>query len=193
MFMFDELRQFADLFCVHPIRWGFCGGWATDLFIGRTTRPHKDIDVAILRRDQLGCQKFLLNRGWELATASDARLSPWIEGQFLELPLHAIWCTKADSSPSFFEILLNEADESSLQFRRNRTITVPIVSAFVQCENGLSILAPEIVLLYKAAISSAESQTDFHNALPHLNTFRRDWLRSSLTSMYPRHEWIESL
>ena len=29
--------------------WWVAGGWALDLFLGRMTRPHHDVDVAILR------------------------------------------------------------------------------------------------------------------------------------------------
>jgi hypothetical protein len=32
--------------------WGIAGGWALDLFVGRESRAHADIDVALLRRDQ---------------------------------------------------------------------------------------------------------------------------------------------
>jgi len=39
------------------------GGWAIDLYIGRITRVHKDIEIAILRRDQLALHKYM--NGWE--------------------------------------------------------------------------------------------------------------------------------
>jgi hypothetical protein len=32
-----------------PGPWGVGGGWAIDLFIGRKTRPHANVDIAILR------------------------------------------------------------------------------------------------------------------------------------------------
>jgi len=31
--------------------WGFAGGWAIDLLVGASTRPHADVDVALLRQD----------------------------------------------------------------------------------------------------------------------------------------------
>ena len=30
----------------------FFGGWAVDLWVGRLTRPHEDIDVLVWRRDE---------------------------------------------------------------------------------------------------------------------------------------------
>jgi DNA-binding transcriptional LysR family regulator len=32
--------------------WCIAGGWAIDLFLGRQTRPHKDVEIAIFRDDQ---------------------------------------------------------------------------------------------------------------------------------------------
>ncbi|HEV2736058.1 MAG TPA: hypothetical protein VGV85_14520, partial [Longimicrobiaceae bacterium] len=32
--------------------WCVAGGWALDLFLGRATRPHADVDLALFRDDQ---------------------------------------------------------------------------------------------------------------------------------------------
>jgi len=32
-------------------KWGIAGGWAIDLFIGKETRLHSDIEVALFRED----------------------------------------------------------------------------------------------------------------------------------------------
>jgi len=45
-----------------PVRWWIAGGQAIDLFIGSSTRPHQDVDVAVLRPDQLAVQAHL--DGW---------------------------------------------------------------------------------------------------------------------------------
>jgi hypothetical protein len=34
--------------------WWIGGGWAIDLFVGSSPREHDDVDVVVLRRDQLG-------------------------------------------------------------------------------------------------------------------------------------------
>ena len=46
------IESIATLLTPLPITWGFCGGWAIDLFLNRITRSHKDVDIAILRTDQ---------------------------------------------------------------------------------------------------------------------------------------------
>ena len=37
----------------------FSGGWAIDLYLGRVTRAHHDIDMLVMRRDHLGLHKAL--------------------------------------------------------------------------------------------------------------------------------------
>ena len=43
----------------------FFGGWAVDLWVGRLTRPHEDIDVLVWRRDEGRVHKVLQGAGWD--------------------------------------------------------------------------------------------------------------------------------
>ena len=79
----------------HP--WFIAAGWAIDLYLGRITREHKDVEIAILRKDQLALRKHL--RGWEFKKVKPSsehlpkkagRLEPWKEDEFLKLPTHEI-------------------------------------------------------------------------------------------------------
>ena len=42
----------------------FFGGWAVDLWVGRLTRPHDDIDVLVWRRDEPAVDAALEAAGW---------------------------------------------------------------------------------------------------------------------------------
>jgi hypothetical protein len=42
----------------------FFGGWAVDLWVGRLTRPHEDIDVLVWRRDERRVHDALTAAGW---------------------------------------------------------------------------------------------------------------------------------
>ena len=42
----------------------FFGGWAVDLWAGRLTRPHQDIDVLAWRRDEGRVHQMLQEAGW---------------------------------------------------------------------------------------------------------------------------------
>ena len=40
------------------------GGWAVDLWVGRLTRPHEDIDVLVWRHDEARVHEALQRAGW---------------------------------------------------------------------------------------------------------------------------------
>ena len=42
----------------------FFGGWAVDLWVGRLTRPHDDIDVLVRRADEAAVDAALETAGW---------------------------------------------------------------------------------------------------------------------------------
>src|SRR5947207_12481576 len=90
------LESITTLLSPLEMTWGFCGGWAIDLFLNRITRLHKDVDVAILRTDQRLLFAFLRQQGWTLEQAVDGKLYPFQEDEFLTLPVHTIWCLKTD-------------------------------------------------------------------------------------------------
>ncbi len=47
------------------------GGWAVDLWVGRVTRPHEDIDVAAWRADYDAIGAALLAAGWRHTPVAD--------------------------------------------------------------------------------------------------------------------------
>ena len=47
------------IFSPIPIHWWIAGGWALNLYLGRITREHDDIDVVNLRSQHQLLQKYL--------------------------------------------------------------------------------------------------------------------------------------
>jgi len=194
MDQFVQLRAIAKLLADFSCLWGFCGGWAIDLFLRRATRPHPDIDVAFLRRDQFMLHSYLERRGWELHKVVNGKPLPWPADEFVELPVHEIRCTNPEFSPDAFEALLNEAEGDDLLFRRDPAVKLPLRKAFIRSESGLPILAPEVVLLYKAKYHSHEENiTDFRNTLPHFDPARLAWLQQALRRHSPGHIWLSQM
>jgi aminoglycoside-2''-adenylyltransferase len=141
-------RDIGEIMSGFPKPWWICGGWATDVFLGRETRRHDDLDVAVLRRDQHALHSYL--RGWELRYATpEHTLEPWAGG-WLDLPVHGIWARRSPSPTSAWvcEFLLNEAADDEWVFRRNDTIRRPL-AAISAHQDGIPYLRPEIVLLYR--------------------------------------------
>jgi len=68
-----------------PAPWGIAGGWALDLFIGHESRPHADIDIAIMRTDQQQLRSRLSGRVEKVVAGE---LAEWSIGEMLERPVH---------------------------------------------------------------------------------------------------------
>lgn len=191
---FSNVIQAVKLFADYDRPWAVCGGWALDLFLKRVTRPHKDIDFAVLRRDQLTIQEYLSSRGWALEKAISGQLIPWHAGEWIDLPVHTIWCKNAQAAPDFIELLFNEVDESNFLFRRDFSITLPLEKMIISSASGIPILAPEIVLLYKSSNAEEEYYTaDFENLLPKFSLKRRNWFAIALKKLRPDHIWLKGL
>ncbi|HKY55294.1 MAG TPA: hypothetical protein VJM08_13345 [Anaerolineales bacterium] len=191
---FDEVIQVTKLLADYDRPWAICGGWAIDLFLNRVTRPHKDVDFAILRKDQLIIQEYLLSRGWTLEKAINGQLVPWQKSERIDLPIHTIWCKNPNACPDFVELLFNEVDEGDFRFRRDTSIRRPIEKMIISSASGIPILAPEIVLLYISMnVEMLPYVGDFKNVLPHLSNEARDWLTTALKTLYTDHLWLEDL
>lgn len=171
--MFPEveraLRPFAALGCAHWV----AGGWAIDLFLGRRTRPHKDVEIALARDDQA---RLLRLPG--LASIERGARAPW-RGERLELPAHQLLAHFADGAD--VEVLLNEFDASDWIYRRDPSIRLS------RSRFDALWLPPEVVLLYKSKDPRPEDDQDFAAAFPHLAADQRRWL---LDAIGPRHRWL---
>lgn len=191
---FDEIHQAVQVFADYDRLWTVCGGWGIDLFLNHVTGSHKDIDFAILRKDQLIVQEYLLCRGWTLEKAVSGELVLWQTGEWIDLPVHTIWCKNPGASPDFIELLFNEVDSTNFLYRRDTSLTLPLEKMIISSLPGIPVLAPEVVLLYKSARPEDPSASvDFKNVLTELSSEACDWLAIALNKSYTDHVWLKHL
>jgi len=177
------------LFQDFPGAWCIAGGWAIDLFAGRPSRLHTDIDIQIDRNALPMLHRYL--PGW-LLYAAHGELTPWAIGAPFPEEVHDIWCRRA-GNPWEFQLMVVEIDEREWVFRRDARIRGPR-DAMILSIDGLPILAPEIQLLYKSKLPNRpKDERDFRHVLPHLSTGKRQWLRSCLILLYGDHPWMPML
>jgi hypothetical protein len=171
-------------------RWGVCGGWAIDLFIGHQSRAHADIDIAILRDDQRRLRECLSDAGVEKVV--DGQLVPWDAGERLELPTHEVHVSWPDGF--HLEFLLNEWDRATGEwvFRRDPRIRRAAEAVF-SMGRGMPHLAPEVVLLYKSKGPGPKDDADFSVAVGLMGGEQRAWLRDAIVRTQPEHRWAEVL
>jgi hypothetical protein len=185
----EVASELSDL----PCRWWIAGGWAIDLHLGHQSRAHADIDVLILRADQVVVQRHLA--GWDLHAADPpGTLRPWADGEILAPPVHDVWCRRSPSSPWSLQLMIDETEDDHWVYRRDTRIRRPLTDLDGPASNSeRQVLSPEIQLLYKSAQPRDKDEADFQAVLADLHPPQRRWLQESLTVVSPGHPWLDRL
>jgi hypothetical protein len=196
--------------------WFLCGGWAVDAWLGRQTRDHGDVDIAVFQHDQRAIFEHL--SGWALVghdpNVADDTTEQW-NGRYLDLPAHIhvptlgsplATSTTVRHTAFEFEFLLNKRADHDWILHRELHLTVPVDRAIRHSSWGAPTATPEVVLFHKAGgnLTLAEleaggdglrprDQQDFLALLPALTSPQRTWLRGALAKVQPGHPWIPRL
>src|SRR5581483_182689 len=149
---FHVVLETAKFLAELPKPWFVAGGWAIDLYLNRSLRNHKDVDISVFRHDQLVIQEYFNERGWQLRkyVGNSVELEPWLTGEQLELPDRGIRAERSYQHSTTIDILLSETNGKQWLFHQDSRITHPIETISVYSALGVPILCPEIVLLFKA-------------------------------------------
>jgi hypothetical protein len=181
--------EVAEIFSSCEARWWIAGGYAIELATGQPIRDHSDIDVLLLRRDQLVVQEALPGWQWRAADPPGS-LRPWRPGEQLPAGVHDIWCRPGPRRPWRIQVMLEESSGGDWISRRDERIRRPITSIGLVTARGIPYLAPEIQLFYKAKNQRAKDEADFAATLPILTEAQKRWLSHALSLVYgPAHPW----
>jgi len=171
------------------VPWAVAGGWAIDLHLGRQTREHGDIEVAIpnglfsaLRRELTA---------FDLYEASDGgvrRLGPD------ELPrAHQVWTLDRSVRRWRMDTFLEPGDTQTWISHRDERLSLPLGDVIRRTPGGIPYLAPAPVLLAKAKHTRAKDDADLAHALPTLSATERQWLTEALAQVHPGHRWLAEI
>jgi len=136
-----------DLLAVLPISWWIAGGWALDLAAGRQTRPHGDVDVALLRPEHERLRTALAS--WDLRIAYRGVLTPWAGGP-VGPHENAVWGRRHPGEPWLLDFKLELVEGDEWVYRRDSGVRRPLGAIGRVTEDGIPYLDPEIVSLYAA-------------------------------------------
>ena len=201
----------------YPSWWALCGGWAADAWLGRQTRPHGDVDLAIWHDDQRLAFEYF-GDGWSLlGDDNPGRDSddPW-DGRPLGFPAHiharhggiAGYLREFDKDEHVlrggvdFDIQLEQRHGATWRLNPAREVALPIERCVAEHpQTGLLLLVPELLAFYKATAENLEFITvkrpeyvdDFRGLLPLLGDDGRAWLRTGIAAVNPDHPWLRLL
>jgi len=187
-----QLTELISLFSKMPCPWWVAGGYAIEFAIGRSIRDHGDIDVMMLRRDQLHLQQALHDWEW-WAADPPGTLRPWIPRERLRAVVHDIWCRPGPGEPWRIQVMLDESSGGQWVSRLDSGIRRPLTDIGNTSGDGISYLTPEIQLFYKAKSPRPKDEADFTAVLPFLAPAQRRWLGNALTQTFGEHPWRDRL
>ncbi len=188
-----SIGDMQEVMAGFPASWWIAGGWAVDLSLGRQTRPHRDTDVAVLRRDQPTLFNHL--RGWDVQIVAGGMFSAWRDGDWLEGgERFQFWVRRGAGAPWAFEILLEETEDDDWLYRRNPAVRLPLTAFGAKDAAGTPHVSLPIALLYKSnRPTDARNAADFESALPTLDAASRRWLAQALAEISSGHPWTSRL
>lgn len=185
------LAEVVALFQGLEVPWWVSGGYAIELAVGRVYREHGDVDISLLRRDQLAARRLLAD--WDCQVADPpGTLRTWAVDEVLPERAHDIWVREHAGGPWRFQLMLDEADGDEWIYRRDERIRRPLASVGV-AEDGFVRLSPEVQLLFKSKGRRPKDELDFSEVLPILTGSQRLWLDQMLAIEFGEHPWRDRL
>ncbi|MFE7836391.1 nucleotidyltransferase domain-containing protein [Streptomyces sp. NPDC057474] len=184
----EVVARFSGLECP----WWVAGGMAIELAVGHRIRSHGDIDVLLLRRDQLAVQQALADWEWWAADPPGS-LRPWAAEEILPEDVHDIWCRPGPDDPWRIQVMLDESRGREWVSRRDHRVRRPIGTLGMTSADGTPFLAPDVQLYYKAGAPRPKDEEDFDAVLPVLADRQRQWLIDAIAETYGPHPWAERL
>lgn len=170
--------------------WYVAGGWALDLFRGRQTRAHGDIEIGTPAagfpeiRGRFPEHVFDVPGGgriWEDAAPE------------VLAALHQTWLRDPATGDYLLDVFREPHDGDTWICRRDEGIRFPHSGIVHRTGDGIPYLAPELVLLFKAKHARDKDRADFESTVPHLSSARRGTLAELLARVHPGHSWLADL
>lgn len=169
--------------------WWVVGGWALEKATG-VSREHEDMDISIDAADAEQLRLFLADRGWTTWNADSGWLRPF-DHRFRDIrPTSGIWVRADARSPWVLDVPLTPFRDGLWVNKKLPDQVMSLDQAtWVDDDDGLRYLRPEIVLFMKAAQVREKDIADAETYLPLLDALSLDWLRESVSQMDPSHPW----
>jgi hypothetical protein len=184
-------QQVAELLRGIDIPWWIAGGWALDLFMGRQTRAHNDIEISVFRGDEDRVRHHLVD--WEFFIVESGTLTSWPSGAPLPGASHELWCRERGRDAWQLEMLIEEREGERWAYRRNPRIGAHSRDIGRLTGEGIPYIRPDIQLLYKSKASRGVDESDLLAVLPRLDAAQRATLSAWISATDPTHRWLARL
>ena len=173
------------------VTWCVVGGWSVDLFLGRETRAHEDLEIAILRPDWPRVRRALSDL--VLHAVGDGEVRLLAPDEEPPAKIHQTWALDPRANEWRVDVMMESGDAATWAYRRDESLTAPRNVMVGATADGIPYLHPRATLLFKAKYQRPKDEADLEVTLPHLEADDRSWLRAALERFHPGHAWLERL
>jgi hypothetical protein len=142
-------------------------GWALDLFHGRQTRPHADLEIAVPEYGFPAIREALSD--FELFALGDGYTHPLDTRSLAEH--HQTWVREPATGTWRLDVMREPWDGDTWVCRRDARIRLPAARVIAYTAEGIPYAQPEIVLLFKAKAKREQA----------------------LELIHPEHHWLHAL
>jgi hypothetical protein len=163
------LAKIAEVMDASGLDWFVVAGWAMDLFIGKKTREHKDIEISIWR-DQIPLLFERFSQNQIDMVIGHKRYEILNKDSVVDKRGHLILREVSVGGETLdIELFTTERKNGHWLFRKQNEVQAPLNEAVLTSAMGPKYLAPQFVLLYKAwffptmdqAIKDMPTEADF--------------------------------
>jgi hypothetical protein len=173
------------------VPWAVAGGHALDLFVGRTTRGHEDLEIAVPSERFTEVAEPLAVE-FHVPVAAGV-LAPLAGRRLEEFDSHQTWGLDPAAPAWRIDVFREPTAAGNWVCRRDPRIALPYSEAVERSVDNVPYLRPEIVLLFKAKAARDKDTRDLETVLPHLSSRRRALLLAWLDRVHPGHAWAQRL
>ena len=166
------------------------GGWAIDLFVGRQTRDHADLEIALPRPHFSRVREVLAGFAFYVVDNGAVRLLD--DGALPPDHTHQNWVLDTEAGAWRVDVMLEPGDDDTWVFRRDERVQAPR-SSMTGYRDSVPYLKPQGSVLYKAKRSRPKDEADLLACLPLMDETARAWLASALERAHPAHPWLAQL
>ncbi len=170
--------------------WCVAGGWSIDLFAGRTTRTHHDLEIATTRSDFDTIRRHL---GGPFFAVADGKVRRLAEGESTPPGRFQHWLLDEAAGAWRVDVMVEPGDAETWVFRRDERVRARREAMTGRTADGIPYFMPHGCLLYKAKSCSAKDEADFDTAAPLMDQADRLWLVEKLELVHPAHPWLARL
>lgn len=165
--------------------WMVVGGWALDLWLGRETREHEDLEIAILREDFPQVRDALA--GLDVYAIGDGEVRALPADEAPPPHRHQNWIAQGQAWR--MDIMLEPGDAQTWAYRRNPEFTAPRAWMTGTTADGIPYLRPHGVLFFKSKAPRPKDEADLKAALPHFDAESRAWIADAIARFEPQSPW----